>query len=395
MEDIEIRAVRSRDELEETFDLWAEVFPENRSFFQERVDLYTHYDKETTWVARTERKIVSAVHVFPYYISLENIFLKVGGIAYVATLPDYRGKSLAQIILKRLTRWMNFHGYDLSLLFTPINAYYEKLGWTTVPRKSYSLKELYLPSIDEERKYSVTDFEEKDLREVQKIYEQFNQKYIGPRIRMLDYWKGQIRWQKEDPGRFLVARKDGKIVGYIRAKFNADGEITLNECCYLQDEEQSVVALLREVLSKRQEFKNLRASVPNSHMLYQLFQKNRAEEEFITEEMWKVLDLKRLVKKLEPILSKRLNQEYIKERGGSFPSSILLACGASEIFISFHHGIVDIQAPIDSLYYQKLLKLKENEFISLLLKGKERNDDLIISALFPKQPYQLWDLDSF
>lgn len=389
MENVEIRVARNRKEIEQAFDLWTEVFPEDRSFFQERVDFYHYCDPETTWIAKVDGKLVSAVHIFPYFMRLESTILKVGGIAYVATLPEYRGRSLAQTILKRQSDWMKHHGYDLSMLFTPINPFYEKIGWQTVPRQSYSLKKLHLPAIDEI--YTVSEFTETDLKAVQKIYQLFNRNYVGPRIKTADYWEGQMKWDPPKSGEFLVAKRDGAMVGYLRSRFSDDREIELNECCYLPGEEQAAVALVKETLLRNQDFKKIQVSVPDSHVLVRLFEEAGAEKETVTSDMWKVFHLKGLLEKLKPVLQERLNRASDKK---SFVST-LLQCGDSEVVLSLPEDILDIQEPTESLRYQQLMKCDESEMVSMLLRGAENCKSRTMSILFPKQSYQIWENDSF
>jgi len=61
LEKIEVRAVRSKDELNEAYDLWGEVFPEDRSFFQERLDFDNSYDLNTTWIAKVNGDVAASV----------------------------------------------------------------------------------------------------------------------------------------------------------------------------------------------------------------------------------------------------------------------------------------------------------------------------------------------
>lgn len=389
MENVEIRRARNRKELEEAFDLWTVVFPEDRPFFQERVDFYHYCNPKTTWIAKVNGELASAVHIFPYIMPLENTYLKVGGIAYVATLPQYRGRSLAQTILKRQTDWMRRHDYDLSMLFTPINAFYEEIGWETLPRQSYSLKELHLPAID--GAYTVSEFTETDLEAVQKIYKLFNQNYVGTRIKTADYWEGQLKWDPPKSGEFLVAKRDSEMVGYLRSRFSDDGEIELNECCHLPGEEQVVVALLAEISRRQQNFKRIQVAVPDSHVLARLFEEAGAEKELITTDMWKVFHLKGLLEKLKPVFQDRVNRS-----GGEVGfESTLLQCGDSEVVLSVQGGIVDIQKPTETLRYQQLMKCDESEMVSMLLRGTENCKSRTMSILFPNMSYQIWENDSF
>lgn len=395
MENIEIRTIRCRNELEDASHLWAEVFPEDRAFFLERLDLDPSYEFETTWIAKVDGRLAAAVQLFPYFISLQDTCLKVGGIGNVAALPQYRGKNLTRTILNRQINWMSRHGYDLSFLFTGINAFYEKSGWQTVPRRSHCLNQSDIPAIETDNVYSVSEFRQTDLGDIKNIYKVFNRDYVGTRIRNSSYWEGQLQWSHEKPGEFLVARREGKIVGYVRARFTKTGDIDVKECCYLHGEENAVTALIKELLARKKGFKKFRISVAEPHELLKLFKRWGAEETTMVEEMWRVLDFNRLMAKLRHVFSKRLcDAESIDDiqRTGT---SILLQCGLSEVLLSFRDGIVDVEEPTEAIHYNRLLKCSESEFVSMLLKGAKSTESQAVSVLFPRQAYQFWGSDCF
>lgn len=118
METIDIRPVVTQNEFERACELWGTVFPEDRSFFQDRLVHDTSYHMDTTWIASVDGTIASAMQIFPYRMRWGSAELKAGGIGNVATLPQYRSRGLAQLLLRRQSEYMASHGYDLSLLFT-------------------------------------------------------------------------------------------------------------------------------------------------------------------------------------------------------------------------------------------------------------------------------------
>ena len=120
---IQVRQIINRQELENCYDLWDSVFEVGRPFFQVRLDADSSYALETTWGAWIDGRLASAVQIFPYLARYGTVCLKVGGIGNVATLPEYRGQGLAQLILRQQVQWMKAMDYDLSLLFTGMNRW--------------------------------------------------------------------------------------------------------------------------------------------------------------------------------------------------------------------------------------------------------------------------------
>jgi predicted acetyltransferase len=397
LERIEIRPIQNRDELEVCIDLWATVFPENQAFFQERLDFDPSYSEETTWLAKVNEKIVAAVQIFPYYTSLDGLRLKVGGIGNVATLPEYRGRSLTQLILQRQSEWMARNGYDLSLLFTGINQFYEKVGWETVPHTSYTLDaqkglKVVQTILGLEPSYTVKPYEPIFLDQIKEVHESFITSYFGPTIRTPDYWTGQLKWLNEEPGEFLVALDKDQAVAYLRVK-KRDATIEITEGCYKAEHESALFSLVEEVLIKEPDCKRLRGAVPRNHALYSFFVEAGAEAAEETYAMWKILNVPLLFTKLREVFSKRL-QEHPLEAVHALQSPILIQSGGKEILLKINNGFVDVQPPTDILKYQLLYKRKPADLLSDLINGVP-SDHPTIKTLFPLNDYLFWKTDSF
>ncbi|MEK3724683.1 GNAT family N-acetyltransferase [Paenibacillus sp. FSL H8-0034] len=135
METIHIRTIHSRKELEQIYDVWDTVLPRGKSFFQERLEYDNAYSTDTTWIAVIDGVIAAAVQLFTLRIRFGSLELKLGGIGNVSTLPEYRKRGLAQRILRRQSEFMKQNGYDLSLLNTNIQSFYEQVGWFSYPKK--------------------------------------------------------------------------------------------------------------------------------------------------------------------------------------------------------------------------------------------------------------------
>lgn len=389
MEKIEIRSIHSNGELEEVYELWANVFPETKAFFQERLELDSGYDFQTTWIAKVNGQIAASVQIFPYYTYFENTYLKIGGIGNVATYPEYRGKGLIQTILKKQSEWMGKNGFDLSLLFTDINSFYEKVGWHTIPIQSKVIS--HIPEITE-FEYSVEEFAKPYLEDIKELYEVFSKKYFGSRIRSSIYWERQLNKRDEKSGNFLFAKNNNKIVAYIRFQ-STNGNIVINECCYKEQHENAAFTLLKEILKRNKGYHSVRITFANNHVLSRHFQQWGAETIQEKFGMWKIINLYGLLEKLRGVFTERIRSANVDKIDEEF--TILLQCNDLDALMVIKERVVDIKQPTESFTYNELVKINEHEFISMIINGTETKESSHFLNLFPKVQYTFWGTDSF
>lgn len=381
---IEIRPIQSLMELDQACELWGEVFPENKAFFQKRLELEPEYDLNTTWIAKVDGRLAASVQIFPYYIAIGDTILKVGGIGNVATHPEYRGMGLTHTILKRQTEWMDRNGFDLSLLSTGINAFYEKLGWQTFEEKSLTLTQF--PELSQVG-YDVSVMVDQDLEQIKDLYKEFSNQFIGPRIRSSSYW--ELAMKNGERGRLLVAKKNDRVVAYLR--YQGEEDIRIQECCYRDGDEKAVLSLLKEILNVNRDVKQIQINCAKKHVLTLYFQEWQAEESKLTHSMWKVINLDRLLERLRTSFTNKIQAiKNVKDY------TMLLRCGNSDFLFSLGDGILDIRTPTELLFYDELFKCSDSEFIQLLLNGAESKiDNELVKSLFADGYYQFWGNDSF
>ncbi|MEK3890105.1 GNAT family N-acetyltransferase [Bacillus sp. FSL K6-3431] len=390
MEKVEIRTIHSNEELEQVYELWANVFPENKAFFQERIELNSDYDFQTTWIAKVNGNIAASVQIFPYYTYYENTYLKVGGIGNVATYPEYRGRGLIQTILKKQTMWMRDNGFDLSLLFTDINSFYEKAGWHTVPIQSNVARNIpEIPAFD----YSIGEFTYSNLIEVKSLYDGFSKKNIGPWIRSSIYWERQLNKRNEKPANFLIAKSDNKVVAYIRFQ-SMNGNIAIDECCYREEHENAGLSLLKEILTRNNDYQRVRITLAKNHVLTRHFQEWDTETVVETSGMWKVINFYGLLEKLRGVFTDRMQVENTS-KSIDMDYTILLQCGDLDALLVRKEKIIDVKKPSESFTYNELIKLDNSAFISMILNGSEKKGPDQLQNLFPNVDYTFWGTDSF
>ncbi|MBN6186637.1 GNAT family N-acetyltransferase [Aneurinibacillus sp. BA2021] len=298
MEHIEIRPLRNRHEREQVYELWEAAFPESKTFFIERLEAEPTYELETTWVASVEGHLAAAVQVFPFDIWCGEKIVSVAGIGNVATHPDYRGRGLTHHILRHQLPWMKEKRYDLSLLFTGIPKFYEKLGWVPVQEAVHTFhwkqrEDRLLPATDP---LHIHSFRAEDKAGIQKLYDRCSQRYRGARVRSESYWEQAIFKRIGKDWTALVARQGESPVAYLLYRKESD-EVWIQELCWEPQSEAAAAALLARVHADEPGVKSMALTFPDG-------QKHAAWERAFavqtvhkSEAMWRILSKESLIEK--------------------------------------------------------------------------------------------------
>lgn len=216
MADFTVRAVRA-EEREECLNLWCTVWPGEgspayfRRYFYGDVEWLPYY----TQVGVLDGKIVSAVQICKRIVACGDARLTMGGIANVATLPEYRGRGYNTQCLKSAIAVMEADAMDFSLLFTGIHEYYARHGFETIEQAWISgvIRPDFAPRAP---KYTVRRAMAGDLSGIQACYDDYNRQRPIAVQRTSAYWRD---WMNIDarhiPDTLLVAVEGENVVGYV------------------------------------------------------------------------------------------------------------------------------------------------------------------------------------
>lgn len=402
METIEIRPALSPGELEQAYEIWGSVFPEGRSFFQDRLEYDTTYSLDTTWLALVNGTMAAAIQVFPYCMHWGSVELKVAGIGNVATLPLYRRRGLAQHILRRQCEHMRRQGYDLSMLFTGIHSFYEQLGWRAIPDKELVMEARALQHSVSLEPYRIRSFEDADLAQVSRMYNELNCRYIAPMVRTKTYWQDQANWHAVEPKRFLVAEDSGQLAAYLRYTIGKQNELIIVDCGYQAGAGGAAMALLGSALAAEKHVTVVRAELPAGHLLADHLLANGATLDTNDTKMWKFFSLTATLKKMVPELTRRVQQaEPERKTDMEFPAVLLFCVGGEEVLIRVSEEAVEVLPMTDAIRYNVAFQFNDVEWMTLLLKGyghlenKKSKGISYLRTLFPELPYVFWGVDHY
>lgn len=260
----EVRASQpeERDEILDMTDAAFERTP--REFFDAAWRLDPNDAPELHRVGVLDGRIVSAVRISKKTIHVGCAELTTGGIADVATHPDFRGRGYSTEVLNDCIRFMDESGYHLSMLFTGIQAFYRRLGWEVFP--TYHHQFHLLPNPQPPLTLPLTKGEmegvstlnpqnaalfdkDKHLEAVAHIYDEFNLTRTATARRDVRYYESTLRW-RFDPRAFFVAFDGDEVVAYVRGAFGE--EAALHEFGCLPGSEETLRGLVQHFAAEAQ-----------------------------------------------------------------------------------------------------------------------------------------------
>ncbi len=208
---MEYRTIQAH-ERDAVLDLLREWFGD-REFFARYFRHDPHFCDDLCFVAVDAGRIVSTLQVFRKRVRINGAVLEVGGVGNVFTTEAYRERGVASQLLHRAIAAMDAHQFDLSLLFAVRLLFYSRHGW-----RSHLRHLLFIDpgAVDASGPYQMSPFAPADIGAVMDIYERYSATFNGPTVRDPTYWHGQLRYAGNPDEDFVVARRDGRVVAYMR-----------------------------------------------------------------------------------------------------------------------------------------------------------------------------------
>ncbi|KHF40912.1 GNAT family N-acetyltransferase [Halalkalibacter okhensis] len=141
-----------------------------------------------------EEKLIAKLHFLPLQVYINRKKVNMGGVAGVATYPEYRRKGLVKGMLTHILEKMKAEGYLVSMLYPFSVPFYREYGWElfanrlTVSMKKSDLK-FQGESCGRIRRFSNT----MPVSDLNVIYEQYAKGFTGMLVRSVDWWKNRLK----------------------------------------------------------------------------------------------------------------------------------------------------------------------------------------------------------
>ena len=397
---IEYRAPCNKTELDDTIECSIRAFGDSehiRHLFVNIVEGDPWFDLNNTRACFVDGKAASVVQIFDRPMRIGDCVVRMGGVGSVGTDPPQRQAGYSSEVLRDSVRYMQAVGYDLSILGTGIQSHYARAGWVMHP--TYNM-ELTLPSTFGEVPPDVTIElcePDRDLPELQAIFDQFNANRTGTFVKNTEYWVNRPRWRPYDPSLYWIAKQGGQTVAYLLAQ-----RWEICEFGFLPDAEEAMTALFCPLFrrAKTEGIQEIDAPVPSqSREIFEAMGCAVRRRES-NNAMFLITNFGSLLAKIKPLLEARLrNSDF-----SGWTGAIRLRYEADERTLVIRDGAINISQnsaspEIDLLVSQaQLLKLLFGNMSAeqiVFSNGLQIREIGLLDALFPIGELFMWRTDRF
>ncbi len=180
-----------------------------------------------------ENNLAAKLHIIPFHIYMSGQEWKMGGIAGVATYPEYRRNGYVKKLLIQALEKMRNDQQIVSLLHPFDIGFYRKFGWEVfTENKKMLIDRKDLTFLNAQQGTIKRYTKESHHPDIESVYVQFSKKYMGMLVRDLKWWMNSVY-------------DDGQIAVYFNKRSEAQGYV-LYETKDQKMDVQELVALTQE-----------------------------------------------------------------------------------------------------------------------------------------------------
>ena len=309
--------------------------------------------------------LAAKLHLIPFHIYIGKEKFKMGGVAGVATYPEYRRSGYVKELLQHSLQRMKKDGFTVSMLHPFAVTFYRKYGWELCA----NLLVCHLTKSDLVMKKQVNGTvkrfnKENHPEEVEKLYETFAERFSGMLVRNEKWWLQAVY---EDLTLAIYYDENKTAAGYMLYKIE-NYKMTVDEFVPLHNEARN--GLWNFICQHDSMIKELEMTVSENEQLLYTLQEPRVKTEIKPYFMGRIVDVEQFLKQYE-LNWNNVQQEVILHITDSFApwNNVSVRLANYEIAIieePMDKGInLDINALSTILLgYKRPLELNELELIS-------------------------------
>lgn len=309
--------------------------------------------------------LAAKLHLIPFHIYIGKEKFKMGGVAGVATYPEYRRSGYVKELLQHSLQTMKKDGFTVSMLHPFAVTFYRKYGWELCA----NLLVCHLTKSDLVMKKQVNGTvkrfnKENHPEEVEKLYETFAERFSGMLVRNEKWWLQAVY---EDLTLAIYYDENKSAAGYMLYKIE-NYKMTVDEFVPLHNEARN--GLWNFICQHDSMIKELEMTVSENEQLLYTLQEPRVKTEIKPYFMGRIVDVEQFLKQYE-LNWNNVQQEVILHITDSFApwNNVSMRLANYEIAIieePMDKGInLDINALSTILLgYKRPLELNELELIS-------------------------------
>ncbi|CAM3884057.1 MULTISPECIES: enhanced intracellular survival protein Eis [Bacillus] len=310
--------------------------------------------------------LAAKLHLIPFHIYIGKEKFKMGGVAGVATYPEYRRSGYVKELLQHSLQTMKKDGYTVSMLHPFAVSFYRKYGWELCA----NLLVCQMTKSDLVMKKQVNGTvkrfnKENHSEEVEKLYETFAKRFSGMLVRDEKWWLQAVY---DDLTLAIYYDENKRAAGYMLYKIE-NSKMTVEEFVPLHNEARN--GLWNFICQHDSMIKELEMTISENEPLLYTLQEPRVKAEIKPYFMGRIVDVEQFLKQYE-LNWNNVQQEVILHITDSFApwNNVSVRLANHEITImkeeTIDKGIkLDINALSTIMFgYKRPLELNELEFIS-------------------------------
>ncbi|MGH0524568.1 GNAT family N-acetyltransferase [Bacillus cereus] len=310
--------------------------------------------------------LAAKLHLIPFHIYIGKEKLKMGGVAGVATYPEYRRSGYVKELLQHSLQTMKKDGYTVSMLHPFAVSFYRKYGWELCA----NLLVCHMTKSDLVMKKQVNGTvkrfnKENHPEEVEKLYETFAKRFSGMLVRDEKWWLQAVY---DDLTLAIYYDENKTASGYMLYKVE-NSKMTVEEFVPLHNEARN--GLWNFICQHDSMIKELEMTISENEPLLYTLQEPRVKAEIKPYFMSRIVDVEQFFKQYE-LNWNNVQQELILHITDSFApwNNVSVRFANHEITIikeeTIDKGIkLDINELSTIMFgYKRPLQLNELELIS-------------------------------
>ncbi|EOO08314.1 MULTISPECIES: GNAT family N-acetyltransferase [Bacillus] len=309
--------------------------------------------------------LAAKLHLIPFHIYIGKEKFKMGGVAGVATYPEYRRSGYVKELLQYSLQTMKKDGYTVSMLHPFAVSFYRKYGWELCA----NLVTCHMTKSDLVMKKQVNGTvkrfnKENHPEEVEKLYEVFAERFSGMLVREKNWWLQAVY---DDLTLAIYYDENKKAAGYMLYKIE-NYKMTVEEFVPLHNEARN--GLWNFICQHDSMIKELEMTVSENEPLLYSLQEPRVKTEIKPYFMGRIIDVEQFLKQYK-LSWNNVQQQIILHITDAFApwNNVAVRLANHEITIveeTTEKGIkLDITAlSAIMLGYKRPLELNELELIS-------------------------------
>lgn len=184
------------------------VFPEDEGRYIDYVFEHKYGEENAIWHEEGSR-IVSHLFYVDRKLKIRGKAIDCPYIVAVGTLPEYRRRGFAELLMYRCFEELKGKGYALCTLHPFRHSFYQKFGFVT-----YIKVRVHTISFSGEDGFDLADIGEGDMLLVKRLYDSFMTPYNGYAVRDLEETRRRFEeFKSYSSCKFIL--KEGKPIGYV------------------------------------------------------------------------------------------------------------------------------------------------------------------------------------